>query len=277
MAKKYYFLFLLLAIGFESVAQNLYDVEHTRQFADYLLKTQQYQFAAEEYQRVLFLNPSDEKAKLSLLETYRLGKSYQQGINMVETLFGNKLDTLPEKFADIYSKLLIQNKSTDRAIDFLSRNKTFDPDKRTEYQLGALLLDKRWESAYGYVTTHQPVGTIKYAQLLVLTNECHSADYKRPALAASLSAILPGSGKIYSRQWKDGLLSLLLVSVNAWQSYRGFSKYGSRSAYGWVFGTLAVGFYTGNIYGSYQAAKNFNTKRDEYYLRKTETIFYTDF
>jgi hypothetical protein len=86
--------------------------------------------------------------------------------------------------------------------------------------------------------------------------------YRKPWVAASLSAVVPGAGKVYAGQWKDGLFSLLFVAINGYQSYRGFHQKGLQSARGWIFGGLALGFYTGNVYGSAQTVKRYNRKQD---------------
>lgn len=74
--------------------------------------------------------------------------------------------------------------------------------------------------------------------------------------AVFLSALIPGSGKIYSGAWKDGLTSLLFVAANAWSSYRGFSM--DKPGYGYTFAALSAGFYFGNLYGTRQWVRHQN-------------------
>jgi hypothetical protein len=68
--------------------------------------------------------------------------------------------------------------------------------------------------------------------------------------------LVPGSGKIYSGAWKDGLTSLLFVAANAWSSYRGFSM--DKPGYGYTFAVLTIGFYFGNLYGTRQWVRHQN-------------------
>jgi hypothetical protein len=89
-----------------------------------------------------------------------------------------------------------------------------------------------------------------------------------------MSTFIPGSGKIYTKNWQDGLIALLFVASNAWQAYRGFSKDGVKSTYGWVFGSIGAGFWLGNIYGSYKSAQKFNKQIQKGYHDKISGVIY---
>jgi putative membrane protein insertion efficiency factor len=80
--------------------------------------------------------------------------------------------------------------------------------------------------------------------------------HRIPLLAASLSAIVPGSGKWYAGKPMDGLYSLLLVGSAATIAYAyEDDHHRAKSA---VFGSLGLFFYLGNIFGSASEAKRLN-------------------
>lgn len=80
-------------------------------------------------------------------------------------------------------------------------------------------------------------------------------DRKGRGIAAGLmSAVIPGSGKVYAGRTYDGLASLVSVGLAATFSATNFHRDGSSSFRGWAFGVFAVFLYAGNIYGSYEAA-----------------------
>jgi tetratricopeptide (TPR) repeat protein len=87
--------------------------------------------------------------------------------------------------------------------------------------------------------------------------------HKAPALAASLSAVLPGSGKMYSGRIADGVYSLLIIGSCSWLAYEGFRDDGVSSGKGWWFGSSAAFFYAGNVYGSLIAARRYNRNAEE--------------
>lgn len=84
--------------------------------------------------------------------------------------------------------------------------------------------------------------------------------YKSPALAGTLSAIIPGSGKIYVGEWGDGITSLLATGLLAFLAYDNF--HADHTTRAWIFTGLGAFFYAGNIYGSIASAQIFNARID---------------
>ncbi len=73
---------------------------------------------------------------------------------------------------------------------------------------------------------------------------------KSPLLAAALSMVIPGLGRVYLGRWPDGLLSFLLVGTTAALAAQGFYEEGRGSVRGWILGGVAALLYAGNVYGS---------------------------
>ncbi|HAA12043.1 MAG TPA: hypothetical protein DCE41_10230 [Cytophagales bacterium] len=81
---------------------------------------------------------------------------------------------------------------------------------------------------------------------------------KRPWLAGTLSAIVPGLGRVYANKWGQGLATFMQVGVFGAQAWEGYRKDGLVS---WRFITFAaVGsiFYISNVVGSVFAAQQRN-------------------
>ncbi|MBN2189167.1 MAG: hypothetical protein JW699_06920 [Chitinispirillaceae bacterium] len=86
---------------------------------------------------------------------------------------------------------------------------------------------------------------------------------KKPYLASVLSALVPGSGKVYAHRAGDGFFSLLVIGTMAWQAYDGYAQGGLLSGRCIAFGLLGLSFYAGNVYGSFNAAVLYNKSRRE--------------
>ena len=71
-----------------------------------------------------------------------------------------------------------------------------------------------------------------------------------PFIAGSLSAIIPGLGKVYAGKPKEGLTAFIPVGILGLQTYEAYQKAGIKSARFIVFGSLFTVFYIGNIWGS---------------------------
>jgi TM2 domain-containing membrane protein YozV len=79
---------------------------------------------------------------------------------------------------------------------------------------------------------------------------------KNPVIAGVLSAVIPGSGKIYTGKYSDGVISLLLIGLFGYLAYDNFAA--NHNFRGWLFAGLSSFFYAGNIYGSIISANIFN-------------------
>jgi len=256
--------YLLLNTNSNLYSQNIYDLEHSLQFADYLYKTNQYELAAQEYERIVFLSPDKQNFKLKLIKSYRLSKNYNLALNKLKYFYEDTLVNLPNNFANEYVKLLLITNKNEKAFNYLDQNKTINHRTKQNYQLSSLLLQKKWTDAYKYTLKNTVINDNEINKNLhSLVLKTRKIKYKKPFVAAVFSTIIPGSGKIYTKYWKDAFIAFLFVGVNSWQAYRGFDKRGVNSAYGWVFASFATGFYIGNVFGSYKSAKKYNSKIDD--------------
>ena len=86
---------------------------------------------------------------------------------------------------------------------------------------------------------------------------------KSPLLAAGLSALLPGLGRVYTRQYGVAAESLLVCGGFAAVTAENWKKYGATNWRTLVFGTLGSLFYLGNIYGSYISVELYNDRMRE--------------
>ena len=98
-------------------------------------------------------------------------------------------------------------------------------------------------------------------QYLQLIHEGKSTKRKSPLLAGIMSAIIPGLGRVYAEDYSDGIISFIFVASTAYQAFRRFDKNGSKSPSAWAYTGVSLGFYIGNIYGSIQSTKYYNSKK----------------
>jgi hypothetical protein len=96
---------------------------------------------------------------------------------------------------------------------------------------------------------------------------------KSPGLALAMSAIVPGTGKFYTHDYIDGIFSMLSIGVTGYQAIRGFQDKGTKSTYGWIYATVATGFYLGNVYGAFSSAKRYNKRQTDKLDQKVNAAF----
>jgi hypothetical protein len=96
---------------------------------------------------------------------------------------------------------------------------------------------------------------IEYAEKLM------SYKPKSPAIAALLSTLFPGAGKVYAGKIGEGISSFLIVSTLGLISYENYRKDGIYNFKTILFSGITSIYYGGNIVGSYYSAieknKNF--------------------
>ena len=271
-----YIILLINALIFQQAsAQDIFDLKHSKLYAEYLLKQKNYTAAADEWEHVLSLENTDSN-KLILLRTYRLAGFLSEGENFASKHFSEQAYMGTRAFSEEYLKTLLLNNSLGKAKQFLSnKNNGLDTFRSADYTFQAYLLQSNWADARKLYNENKTLYAHKDNSYQSLLLRAENMPHKNPALATTLSAVVPGLGKVYADDWKDGAVAFLFVGSSALQSYWGFHEKGTRSVYGWIFGGLALGYYTGNVYGSYKAAKRFNYRQQELILRDAKRIIFS--
>lgn len=269
---------LLLAYTLCAFSQNedLYNLTNSSAFAERLYITQQYDLAAIEYERVLFLTPDNEGTQSKLLSSYTKSGNNTFGIQRAELLYHNRT-TMPAKIAFQYSAMLLKEHWFTKADSFLNDAQYLDPNQKLILQATSFGLAGNYKKATLYINQVKPEYQSYVAQYKSILVNADALKFKKPYLAAGMSALIPGSGKFYTRDWKDGIVSVLMIVTTSLQASRAFNRSGSDSIRGWLFGSVAVGFYIGNIYGSHKAARLHNKHLTQQIQHSIESLFTTSF
>lgn len=272
LTNKYFILFLFCLSFFNVDAQvNLFDHDNSLKFARYLKITNQLTFATEEYEKLHFLWPNDSTIKIELLQTYRLNGQCDKLSTIYSTFLYDPGFLKNNTFKEEYLRYILTCRVKLSTFDELTS--TFAPSRKSFYQLSYRWVNHDYKSAIGYCKTNQENNENLFKLTMALDNE----KQKSGALAGILSAIVPGSGKAYSKRWGDALISFLFVGANSYSSYVSFKKKGISSTNGWIFGGMAFSFYSANIWGSVKAAKKYNLAVKEKYQKNAENIIYSNF
>jgi len=268
-------IFFFLSISLSYAQQNLLTRSNSLKFAQYLLTTAQYDYAQEEYERVIYFYPKDTTAILSIVDVYTFGGKCQKldySLDLLSRIDKPRTNLI---FWKKYLNLSLKCKSFDNNYNrFVNLMKE---GEKEYYALSKSWLSNDFEKIKNFEIKKSPKNNSKFEKLLRLTKQYKRKKFKKPGLALIMSAIIPGSGKAYSKRWGDAFVSFIFVASNAWISYRAFNKKGISSVNGWIFGGLSFSFYVSNIWGSFKAAKNYNNHIKHTYQREAENIIYHNF
>jgi TM2 domain-containing membrane protein YozV len=265
---------LIQAQGFVSRAQqDIFSAESGKRYAIFLEQAQRYQEAAIEWERVALLKDYQDSACSRVISNYR---SAGQAESAIRYYRGLKKKGQESGHAFALAALSQQRPDTGLLRRELS---TVLPEQRIQLYLSlAAGMSGKWSKSgdeIGRLALPENDG-LPVGRLSMLMKEAGAKPEKKPWLAGCMSAIIPGTGKFYTGDVADGIMGLVFVGSTAFQCYRGFSKQGVKSARGWIFGTLSLGFYTGNIYGSVKAAKRKNQKKRDVYRKKVVDLLAGD-
>ncbi len=267
--------------------QHITDAQEVLAFADWLYEQGEFSRAVGEYLRFLFLskNRSDPAVIYKIGLCYRYAGDYGKAVKTFSGLLPFISDgSLKE---DTYYQLAYCFFSLESYKDSLGvAVLTGEGD---EAQNGLLLLLqtadtlclKEWRRALALSTAYLQRTDTELDQVAVefqqLAREGGVAPQKSPVFAGILSAVIPGSGKIYAGRFMDGLISMVTVGIFGGMAVYSFYDEGMGSVRGWIYTGVGGIFYLGDIYGSVTAALMYNREREDRIILRVKQIVGKDF
>ena len=243
-----------------------------RAFADYLADERDYARAASEYERYLLLSNLGDAAADSM--TLRIGLLLRMAGEPLAAAGRFKRVARRDAGTALGCAAVRQLAFTRwdqgqyrEAVELLDARSTADDPRAapcpTDVIAGAsYLMLGEWESSiarFSAAERHAGGRRGRIADDLArLAREGQGAPRKSPVTAAVMSSLIPGTGKMYAGRLWDGFFSLTTISLTSWLAIDGFSKEGSGSTKGWIYGGLSAWFYAGNIYGTIVAVEQHN-------------------
>lgn len=136
-------------------------------------------------------------------------------------------------------------------------------------QAGIRLLERDmggFDSCFSLVDTSDFRLAAEAANLLYVRNELASRKIKQPWVAGTLSALVPGLGKVYAGNLGEGVAAFLVTGSLMAVTAENWIKEGPTNWKTIAAGLLSAVFYVGNIYGSVATVKvnlrDFNQRND---------------
>lgn len=134
---------------------------------------------------------------------------------------------------------------------------------------GVNLLERnisRFDSCFALLDTTDFRLATEATNLLYVRNELASKHKKQPWVAGTLSALVPGLGKVYAGNIGEGIAAFLVTGSLMAVTAENWVKEGPTNWKTITAGLLSTVFYVGNIYGSVATVKvnfrDFNNRND---------------
>jgi TM2 domain-containing membrane protein YozV len=250
-------LIITLFFFIPNLAQNSYFNFHTpenkKKFADYLFCEGDYLRAVEEYESIRDLFRNDTVDFKIMLGYSSLGL-FEESNEIFEQFNYESVFYSDGYLYSLKNKLLIEQREFDYpgipAFD-QTQWKSF----LKLFSISMLYSDEPFVSKEKFVSIFEEDEQYK---VTLLYDYKFNPPYKSEALAGVLSAIIPGSGKMYVGEWGDGITALLVTGLFAFLAYDNFRA--DHNTRAWIFTGLGAFFYAGNVYGSVASAQIFNAR-----------------
>ncbi len=252
-------LFLILSINIRPQDNqfNFNSPDNIRKFADFLFCDRDYLRAALEYERILGIS-GDDTLRFKIGLSYSCTGKYDyaiknfSGINYTSFYYDNsKLEILKSNFLmNNFAGLRTYYRNT-----FLKKVKNFREEGKKLFNFSYLFTDEPLPEEDEFLS---PFEMNEREQLTAFYNWKNDPPYKSGAIAGIMSAVIPGSGKMYAGEVSDGIVALLVTGVAAFFAYDNFRA--GHTTRAWIFTGLTAFFYGGNVYGSVAAAQVHNAK-----------------
>ncbi len=260
--KLVFLLGILLVVNPGQAQTNGYSLEQEKQFISYLIGTKQYREAL-----FLIKRYTDTSTNSSLNDTLFFLKSKiyynrqlllesNESINLVSTNFihYNALKVL-ESYQWAH---LGEIEKSSKLLESLSPETNLGKELINFEKASINLLSHNME-AYANYKKNQDTSFYQLTEaqfkLHKFATQMEGFNNKSPLMAGVMSAILPGSGKMYVGKIGEGVSTLLGMAILGAITYENYRKEGISNYKTITFGSLFAVFYAGNIFGSVYSVK----------------------
>ena len=249
------FILIPLSVFAQSSSFNFHSLENIKKFADHLFCEGDYLRAIEQYE-LMGNNLFNDTIQFKIMLGFSELNLYQNSNEVVKNISTESKFFFDAFLLSMKNKLLIEPKP----LSIYESHKIETEYFRRMNKLisTSMLYDKNFSLTKKNITS--PFDESEKEIISKFYDLKMNPPYKSSALAGLISAVVPGSGKMYVGEWGDGITAFLVTGLLAFLAYDNFQA--DHTTRAWIFSGLGAFFYAGNIYGSIAAAQIFNAKVD---------------
>lgn len=251
--KNPFFLILLifLFLNIDIQAQQFDSDNEIKKFADYLFCEKDYLRSINEYRRLSDF-ASNEDLQIKMGVAFLKMENYDSASAIFDHL------SLRADYNNSDAIILLKMKTA-----FLKKNYSFVDDFNTSLQNDSIKQNITKLKYFSRLLTLNELpkniyfDEDEFVKINHLLSKRDNLNFKSATVAALLS-VLPGLGKIYTEEYGDAIYAFIFNGVFAFLAYDNFNaKHYTRA---WIFSTVSLGYYGGNIYGAAASAQIYNAR-----------------
>jgi len=251
-----FFLISIFAVTNSSAQKNnsLFSIQNRKAFGNYLFCEKDYLRAIDEFNVVLKEEWNDSLQFKVATSYYRMNEFNQAYIEFNKVHFNSEVykQSQYEKLRSLFKSKMYSFMRSE--IEKSTSNRSLNSLEILRLRNSTLLLEKnRLPPKSNFISVFEKDDKNKLAEFY---NWKLNPPYKSSTKAAIMSAIIPGSGKIYANEVGDGITAFLLTGLFTYLAVDKFQN--NQNASAWLYTSIAAFFYAGNVYGSATAVQNYN-------------------
>ena len=236
---------------------NFHSMENIKKFADHLFCEKDYLRANLEYQKLENIIDDDTlNFKIGLGYIY-IG-DYSNSVQKLSDITPVSVFFDDAKLQELKAYFLTENYTAFRSF-YLEGNSnninSYQSNGKKLFNFSYLFTDDDLPPPEKFLN---PFNKDEKEKVTSFYNWKNETPNKNPALAGIMSAVIPGSGKMYVGEWGDGIMAFITTGLFAFLAYDNFRA--DHNTRAWIFTGLGAFFYAGNVYGSVAAAQIYNAK-----------------
>lgn len=277
---RYFLMFILVgAVYADEVSVPLLHQDAVLGFGDFLFEDGELYRAVTEYKRFLFLfpeSPMEPYVRLQLARAYHQGQQFSEARRHARMLRSRFPDSPEARRIPLLVAATFRAES-DPGLAAMSLESYFaaNPASRDGH-LAALLAGLEFLRAGEPEASREMFYDVPEdsdfrgmaVEFSGAVDELESLSLKRPWLAGTLSAVLPGAGQLYVGTRSDALVSFLLNGLIFYAAYEAFDR--EQYAAGTLLGSIGIGWYSGNIYNAVNGAHKENRRRRDRFIEQID-------
>lgn len=250
--------------------QDIYDKNHSIQYCQSLFLNQKFDEAFAEFERLKFYKYDNDTIYVRAM----LASSFQLDQNKLKTAYLEAKSKFTNSQILTYGYYLCNPMAykTPVLLNALKLDSTLNDSTKNNIQLSILIKNNQWDQTLEHMIGNQYISSLAKKEIIPIVTNGINTKFKSPALGAGLSAVLPGSGKLYAGETTDGILSMITVSAMLAGVIRSLILF-PENPWTYVLSGISVGFYSGNIYGSYHSVKKVNRRKQKTLNEASYKIF----
>src|SRR3990172_1654062 len=256
--------------------------EKIMSFADHLYEQGDYYRAITEYERVIFFYPKHplvKKARYQIAMSYYKGEKFTQAIDRFRALSDQyREEEIGRKALFMLAETYYQKKDYDQAINVLDIFLTSYPDDSqadaARIKMGlSNLRQGDWRQAeeeFRKLPPDSPLRT-QAGELAEESKKDPGLPRKSPAVAAGLSALLPGAAHLYIGRKSEAAVSFLLNGAFILATVQAFHH--DNNVTGGILLFFESGWYLGNIYNASSGAHKYNRREEQEFMNNLQNQY----